>query len=544
MAALGTKENPISRLAFAEKWLPILQKQHADPEYTFQKVTPTLLLTPSDLERSTQPMYEEVPPEMQVFMYRSATGQTFQEAMLMAHGKALLMNVCTPFLEVYPKDEDGCKQMFDSHNMISDEYIVPETNSDDLARFLQIHMMRANPLTPYEGVDYEAIARCMVEYRTCLRRTGIPWRLVYNKDDTSVVAVKLTRSGIEQLLLALGRVVPYGGEKLYREESYTPFFEFSEGDYVVIDIDPATNDVKFDKDSVPLVRTVNGVAFETTYNRALLGSRVNPIPRTHFVNALLPIMTALANDPTKRYLKVAPTLVLYPNVEEMDANGDPLPSTEGGMQYQVATDLRTMLLTKSGQTFSEAMMKAHGKALLINFCTPFLEAYPKDKKHCAMIYDMTQLDSAVVPESSIPELAQYIASALTTANPLTPYTALDANRVAQSMMEYRKALGREGMPWRMALNKQTVTAVACKLGRAEINAFLIALGRTVPFNGERLYRAESYDSKYEFGEGDWLLMDVDPVTNNFKYDKDNNPLVRTVNETAFECTYNTVVSRM
>ena len=78
------------------------------------------------------------------------------------------------------------------------------------------------------------------------------------------------------------------------------------------------------------------------------------------------------------------------------------------MNYQVVSDLQTMLQTKSGQTFAEAMMKAQGKALLINFCTPFLEAYPKDKKHCAMIYDMARLDAAVVPESSIPDLAAYI----------------------------------------------------------------------------------------------------------------------------------------
>ena len=38
-------------------------------------------------------------------------------------------------------------------------------------------------------------------------------------------------------------------------------------------------------------------------------------------------------------------------------------------------------------------------------------------------------------------------------------------------------------------------------------------------------------------------MDIDPSTQTFKLDKAKLPLLRTVNETAFECTYNTVLSR-
>ena len=185
-------------------------------------------------------------------------------------------------------------------------------------------------------------------------------------------------------------------------------------------------------------------------------------------------------------------------------------------------------------------MKVHGKALLMNFCTPFLEAYPKDKKHCAAIYDIAKVDEATVPEVSNEDLAQHIRNALVDAKPITPYHALEAFKVARSMLEYRKALGRDGMPWRIAHNKTDATAVACKLSRKDIAAIFAQLGRTIPFNGERLYRSESYDPQYEFGEGDWLLMDIDPQTNTFKYDKDGIPLVRTVNGTAFECTYNVV----
>ena len=116
-ALLGTRENPLPRRDFAEYWLPIMRSHHADPLSTYQKVTPTFMLVPPpEEEATTRPMQTEVSAELQAFMRRSGTGQTFQEAMAHAHGKALLLNVCTPFLEVYPKDEDGCKQLFDPHN--------------------------------------------------------------------------------------------------------------------------------------------------------------------------------------------------------------------------------------------------------------------------------------------------------------------------------------------------------------------------------------------------------------------------------------------
>jgi len=501
MAALGTRDWPINRKDFAAKWLPILEEAQKEPRNTFQKVTPCFVLLPSPAEVATggeERMQMDMAPEIQAYMARSGTGQTFTEALARARGKALLMNVCTPFLELYPKDEEDCKAIFDMKALSSDECNVPEGNPETLAAFLAHHL----------------------------------------------VGVKLTHELLAQFMTSLGRVMPYiAGEKLYREETYTPTYELGPDDWVVIDIDPDKNYFKTDADGVPLVRTITGAVFETTYNHAPLGSYVNTIPRKDFAEALLPIMQAKIADPASRYLKVAPTLVLYPPEEELDASGDPKSLMDRGMDYQMPNDMKTLLQTKSGQTFAEAMTKTYGKAILINFCTPFLEVYPKDKKHCAMIYDMAQVDRDVVPDSSLEELTEYIRKAVAVANPLTPYAGLDAARIATSMHEYRKALGRDAIKWRMALNKQDATAVAVKLRREEIARLFAKLGRTLPFNGERLYRAESFDPHYQWGEGDWLLMDIDPATQSFKLDKHNIPLVRTVNETAFECTYNTVLSR-
>ena len=238
-----------SVFAGSEKWLPILRELHAQPSYIFQKVTPTMVLFPSPEELAV-PMETETPPEIQAYMMRSATGDTFADVMTKVIGKALLMNVCTPFLELYPKDEEGCKQMFDPHNMLSSESIVPETSQEDLEAFLKQHMQRASPIKPFWGMNAAKIAECMIAYRTCLGRQTIPWRIVYNKGDASVVAAKITHADLDQLLLSLGQTAPYGGEKLYREESYNPCFEFGEGDYVLLDIDPETNDVKYDKDDM------------------------------------------------------------------------------------------------------------------------------------------------------------------------------------------------------------------------------------------------------------------------------------------------------
>jgi len=369
-------------------------------------------------------------------------------------------------------------------------------------------------------------------------------------------AVPLTAAVLSQLMLAIGRIAPIApGERLYRADPSTAIgvFEFGEGDYLIMDLDSAGN-FKLDGGVQPLVRTVHASVYEATYNRLdtlPLGCKLNPIPRKPLADWMLPIMREKRHDARFQWIKVSPTLVLYPNVEELNADGTPATTDNSGMRYQVPGSLRTILQTKAGKTFEEAMTKVHGKALLMNFCTPFLEAYPKDCTDCAKIYDMEKLDANVVPESDVATLAQYLQSQLAAANPLTKHTAMEASRVAEAMVSYRKELGREGMPWRLAYNRNDATTVAVKLSAADISQLLTSLGRTQPFMGERLYRVETYDPHYEFGEGDYLIMDVDPKTGDFKLDEkaavsSNSsiiPLVRTVNETSFETTYTTVASR-
>jgi len=272
---------------------------------------------------------------------------------------------------------------------------------------------------------------------------------------------------------------------------------------------------------------------------ALLGSHENPISREQFTmsSGLLRTMQTKRADPSFHYLKVAPTFVLYPRNSEIDGDGNPLPPLARG-----ATNLQTLLQTKTGQTFPEAMSSVHGKCMLMNFCTPSVELYPKKMKDCGMIYDLQQLDKAVVPDESVDELTEYIKRAVEHANPLVPKRASEAKRVAAAMKTSRRDLGRDSVPWRLAFNKSNVTVVAWKLGREEISQLLRTLGRTLPYHGERLFRKETFDDFYQWGEGDWVLMDIDPETDNFKYDKHNFPLVRTVNGASFESTYNTVES--
>ena len=59
-------------------------------------------------------------------------------------------------------------------------------------------------------------------------------------------------------------------DMMYREESYDPCSAFKFGDYAVMDIDPETRQPRKDKFGLPLVRTVDGITFECTYNRLTL----------------------------------------------------------------------------------------------------------------------------------------------------------------------------------------------------------------------------------------------------------------------------------
>ena len=64
--------------------------------------------------------------------------------------------------------------------------------------------------------------------------------------------------------------------------------------------------------------------------------------------------------------------------------------------------IRTMI-TKKGRTFEESLVRIHGKALLLNFCSPSLEVYPKDSKDCHAIYGsgLDGLAADVVPDAAL-----------------------------------------------------------------------------------------------------------------------------------------------
>jgi hypothetical protein len=268
-----------------------------------------------------------------------------------------------------------------------------------------------------------------------------------------------------------------------------------------------------------------------------VGTRENPISIVDFVKHVLPALQNWQQHPEMRFRKVVPTMVLFPNEDELNASG--MPGT-GGMQYQVPDDLKTILqVAGTGQLFEEALLKCHGKALLLNLCSPSLEVYPKDKEHCEKIYDMAAVTANVVPEADEAALLNYLVQQCKVANPLRMPT-LQVPKVFAAMKAYRKKLGRDGTPWRLAYNRADITAVGIKAVHDDISRILQALGRDLtkfPYRGERLYRQETFSDRYEWGLGDYILMDIDPATNTFRHDKTGQPLVRTVNGDAFETTY-------
>ena len=138
-----------------------------------------------------------------------------------------------------------------------------------------------------------------------------------------------------------------------------------------------------------------------------LGSETNPIPREAFNRAILEdfvelngwIVTRVKPESGVRgFAKVAPTLVLYPSAEELTAGGQP---GMRGADGSVTPDHIKTMLTKKGRTFEESLAKIHGKALLLNFCSPSVEVYPKDKADCNKIYDMAAVDANIVPEAAL-----------------------------------------------------------------------------------------------------------------------------------------------
>ena len=272
---------------------------------------------------------------------------------------------------------------------------------------------------------------------------------------------------------------------------------------------------------------------------APLGTRERPISRGEFVRTVLPQLAPLLDSASDRWRKVAPTLLLYPNPrEEQHLCGQPPHNgLDGALSpVEVPGVVRTLLRTREGQTFEEALMQCQGKALLLNFCTPSLEVYPKDAKHCALVYDMDAVTSTVVPEESEAALLAFLSEHVRRASPLVPNTQMDVAQIFSAMHGYRQALGRSG-PWRLGVNKAETSVIARKLTRADVGTMLSMLLREVPYMGERVFREESYSPLYEFGIGDWVCLDVDPKTGGWRLDAHGYVLVRTINELSFESTY-------
>lgn len=294
------------------------------------------------------------------------------------------------------------------------------------------------------------------------------------------------------------------------------------------------------------------------------GSFENPISRDGFNAAVLTELvtldasrervTGLKEQSTAFFSrKVAPTLVLYPPDDELTAGGAPGMRDEDGTPDGTWRRPKTLLKTKSGHhTFEEALMSIHGKALLLNFCSPSLEVYPKDSKDCHAIYGsgLDGLAADVVPDAALAsdaDLKAYLTQQLGRTVPaIEPMTEDKLDKVIEDMREdmkyYKKRLKRN--EWRMARNKDNALVVACKLTRENV-AGLLKLLRSDMSPDARLFREESYDPKYQFGAGDYVVIDLEPwefktLSYPLKRDKHDKVLVRTVNESAFEHTYGKV----
>jgi len=266
-----------------------------------------------------------------------------------------------------------------------------------------------------------------------------------------------------------------------------------------------------------------------TNTMVMQGTRERPIPRDVFSNAILSRFNSNLGDShqpwstaTLEYSKVVPTLVLFPDDCSSSIRVD-----------VVATQLRTVLKSKDGD-FEEALVSCQGKALVLNFCTSSLEAYPKSLPECRKIYDMHALEHTIVPSTKEGSI-KFLQDSLQQSCPLRPH-AVEWEQVLAAMTQYKQALGREA-PWRLAFNLPTTAVVAEKLSGEVLNVMLPAVGRTDPYRGERLYREETYTPAYEFGCGDFAVVDLDAPAGAPKLDKHGKAFARTVNRDAFEMTY-------
>ena len=165
-------------------------------------------------------------------------------------------------MEAYTKKPHQCEAIFD----VDKSFAIMTASPSHVAETLRQTMLLSNPMHPNPSIDYYAVYECMVSLKASLGR-ATEWRVCYNKTDALVTAFKMTHDVVDDLFDAVGR--PKGSDAsavYYREESYTPTYAFSVGDWVLMDRDAATMIPKTDKHGAILVRTVHGASFENTYN--------------------------------------------------------------------------------------------------------------------------------------------------------------------------------------------------------------------------------------------------------------------------------------
>jgi hypothetical protein len=247
----------------------------------------------------------------------------------------------------------------------------------------------------------------------------------------------------------------------------------------------------------------------------MIGDLDHPIPRDVFRSVFLPDLLVGKNH----YYKCTPTLVLYPSDTD-----DPPSST-----------VATVLKRKNGQTVEEVVRDSKGKAILLNFCTDSMEAYTKKMEGCAAIYDMEQVDSAIVPEEET-VLHRYVQDAA----PLRVNSSIDYAAVTHIMRDLKTTLGRTA-PWRIAFNKTDSVVTAFQLTSPVMESLFRTVGRSKTSTPEGVYyREESFTPTYAFAVDDWVLLDREAKTMVPKTDKEGVELVRTVHGPSFETTYRLV----
>ena len=187
-----------------------------------------------------------------------------------------------------------------------------------------------------------------------------------------------------------------------------------------------------------------------------------------------------------------------------------------------------------------------GETAIVNFCSPSVEIYSKSTADFMKLYEWKHAtDGEEVPMGCLEsneQLEAFLAAQLKSIRP-TPITQtqLDTPKLTEirsAMKNYRDTLERTEHPWRVA-RSTTGRVIACKLTEELVKKLLRKLGSSLANAGQPLYREESYDPQFKFGQTDYVVIDVEGTSSAFKLkcNKEGKPIVRTINELAFEHTY-------